>query len=399
MGTPFAVSYANIYMSWWMRKYYYTTPNCPEVTKRFIDDLAALSTATKEDLHTFVDHLNSRHPKIKFTVEISKQSVPFLDVQIHLSQHKLETDLYSKPTASHRYLPPTSCHPRHIFRSIAYSGALRIRRICSKPEWCTKRLAEFSCYLRQSGYSAKTVNLQIERASIPSRTDILQYKQKQSSNRIPWISTYDPRQPDLRKISTDNHAILKSSVRMTQVMPNLPVIAQRRPATIGDIIKQNKIKHAESEQMTWGCKPCNTARCACCHVIQTTTQFKSTVTGKTFAIKHDVNCKSTNVIYALSCKTCGIQYIGKTSQPFHKRLNGHRSNINTNKSDRSPYVVPHFRIPGHTLKDNALTATILCLIPSGNIDTTKQLESLWIYRAGTIHPNGLNEYEPTAIPD
>ncbi|XP_070573545.1 uncharacterized protein [Ptychodera flava] len=166
MGTPFAVSYANIYMSWWMRKYYFTTPNCPEVTDRFIDDLAALSTSSEKELHCFVNQLNMRHDKIKFTAEISKTSIPFLDVRLYLMDNRLETDLYSKPTSSHRYLPPNSCHPPHIFRSIVYSGSLRIRRICSKPEWCDERLTEFARYLKLCGYRTKTIKQQIAKASI-----------------------------------------------------------------------------------------------------------------------------------------------------------------------------------------------------------------------------------------
>ncbi|XP_077979286.1 uncharacterized protein LOC144434652 [Glandiceps talaboti] len=124
MGTPFAVSYANIYMSWWMRKFYYTTPNCPEITYRFIDDIAALSTQDETTTQTFIDYLNTCHPKIKFTAEISDTSTPFLDVKIYLQNHRLETDLYSKPSASHRYLPPTSCHPSHTFKSIIFSSHL-----------------------------------------------------------------------------------------------------------------------------------------------------------------------------------------------------------------------------------------------------------------------------------
>ena len=399
MGTPFAVSYANIYMSWWMRTFYFTTPNHPDVTYRFIDDLATLSTSTEKEIQVFIEQLNQRHDKIKFTAEINKISIPFLDVRLHLLNQRLETDLYSKPTTSHRYLPPNSCHPPHIFKSIIYSGSLRIRRICSKPEWCETRLKEFAQYLKLCNYKPKVINQQIARASTTPRPDLLKYKPKKSSDRIPWVATYDPRQPNLRKIGIQNQMILNSSTRMKRVMPEPPIIAFRRPASIGDILHQNRLKHAKSDPITWGCKPCYTRRCACCSVMENTKKFHSTSTGVSFQIKDDVNCKSANVIYALTCRTCKIQYIGKTTQPLHKRLNGHRSNINTNKTDRSPYVVPHFRTPGHSLKDNALSVTALCLIRGHDPEITKQLESLWISRAGTIYPRGLNDYDPSGIPN
>ena len=51
------------------------------------------------------------------------------------------------------------------------------------------------------------------------------------------------------------------------------------------------------------------------------------VTGKQYEIVCTVNCKSANVIDILECSVCGLQYVGESKQPFHKRLNGHRSDL------------------------------------------------------------------------
>jgi hypothetical protein len=34
-----------------------------------------------------------------------------------------------------------------------------------------------------------------------------------------------------------------------------------------------------------------------------------------------------NIICILECSVCGLQYVGESRQPFHKRLNGHRSDL------------------------------------------------------------------------
>ena len=44
----------------------------------------------------------------------------------HLADDKVAVDLYIKPTDSHQYLLPTSCHPPHCSKNIPYSLALRI---------------------------------------------------------------------------------------------------------------------------------------------------------------------------------------------------------------------------------------------------------------------------------
>ena len=55
----------------------------------------------KHNLLTFLHHLNSIHPTIKSTHEYSNsshQSLPFLDVQVHLDNSLIETDLHTKAT-------------------------------------------------------------------------------------------------------------------------------------------------------------------------------------------------------------------------------------------------------------------------------------------------------------
>jgi hypothetical protein len=61
-----------------------------------------------------------------------------------------------------------------------------------------------------------------------------------------------------------------------------------------------------------------------------------------------VNCKSANIIYILECSVCGLQYIGESKQPFHKHMNGHRSDLT-----KKPFlpVSQHFELSDHSLED------------------------------------------------
>ena len=61
----------------------------------------------------FVNFLNSPHHSIQFTVEYSKKTVNFLDVQVVRQGNKIVTDLYTKPTDTHQLLHRSSCHPGH----------------------------------------------------------------------------------------------------------------------------------------------------------------------------------------------------------------------------------------------------------------------------------------------
>lgn len=105
----------------------------------------------------FLNCLNRCHPTIKFTANYSSQSVEFLDVRVIRHEGKLITDLYVKPTDTHQYLHASSCHVYHSKRSIPYSQALRLNRICSEPQFFDQRCNQLEEWLAKRGYKDKLV--------------------------------------------------------------------------------------------------------------------------------------------------------------------------------------------------------------------------------------------------
>ena len=47
-----------------------------------------------------------------------------------------------------------------------------------------------------------------------------------------------------------------------------------------------------------------------CQVLEENTEFKSTQTGERYKIRQDIDCKSENIIYLVTCKKCGFQGVG-----------------------------------------------------------------------------------------
>ena len=96
----------------------------------------------KESLKLFLEKINSIHATIKFRVDWSYSSVDFLDVKVIRKDGKIITKLYVKPTDNHQYLDSSSCHPYHREKSIPYSQALRLNRICSNNVFFDQRFNE-----------------------------------------------------------------------------------------------------------------------------------------------------------------------------------------------------------------------------------------------------------------
>ena len=96
--------------------------------------------------------------------------------------------------------------------------------------------------------------------------------------------------------------------------------------------------------------PCGTPRCKTCPILKVTDEFSSHTTGHLFQVKFHASGKSSNIVYLITCRRCGLQYVGETSQPLHARINGHRSDIMHRRTDVS-LVAEHFNRGAHSVAD------------------------------------------------
>ena len=142
-------------------------------------------------LKEFLQQINQAHSTIQFTAEWSLDSVTFLDIRAILKDGSIQTDLYSNPTDTHKYLAMDSCHPRHCKQAIPYGQALRLRRIRSEEEHLKQRTSELKQHLARRGYDPAEVQNQIDKAAEVSRVSALQPSQKKRTNRVPLVATYD----------------------------------------------------------------------------------------------------------------------------------------------------------------------------------------------------------------
>ena len=152
MGTRMAPSYTNLFVAKLEKNLMATNSTKPKVWWRYIDDIFTNWEHGQESLKLFLQQINLFHTTIKFTAETSTEHVTFLDTMLMLENDILHTDLYTKPTDTHQYLSPNSCHPKHCSTSIPYRQGLRLRRICSRREDFVKRSNKLRDHLLAHGY-------------------------------------------------------------------------------------------------------------------------------------------------------------------------------------------------------------------------------------------------------
>ena len=159
--------------------------------KRFIDDIFILWNGTREQLNEFIKQINTLHPTIKFEANYSFNSINFLDTHIYKNKDgKLCITLHVKPTDRQSYLHHKSYHPTATKRSITYSQALRIRKICTEDSEYLKHSTNLVQKLNLRGYNQKESEDIITKVHAIEREQLLQPKPKINNGAYPIIITY-----------------------------------------------------------------------------------------------------------------------------------------------------------------------------------------------------------------
>ena len=116
--------------------------------------------------------------------------------------------------------------------------------------------------------------------------------------------------------------------------------------------------------------------------------------GKTYTNKTQMNCHSSNIIYLITCRSCGIQYVGQTKKQLLTRFQSHYFDISHNNDTT---VARHFnKCPkNNPAKFRGMEISILNFIHAApNSRAGQELrdmeEKRWIHRLTSVFPRGLN---------
>jgi hypothetical protein len=400
MGTKCAPPYASLFMGWFENLHILPRINQHiSMYVRYIDDIFFIWHGTESELKEFLEVINTVHPTIKFDHKFSRERIEFLDTIVKLENGKLSTTLFTKPTDRRAYLHSNSYHPSSTKRSIAYSQATRLRRICKSDEDFWSHAANLQKDLVNRGYKEETVSSEINRAAMQERSALLTYKEKSSSNRIPLIVTYNRTLPDLNNIVNSTWDHLQINPDTAIKFPEKPIVCYKRNRNLRDLIGQTKISRnkvvRKKEPNRGRCSPCNgRSDCQCCnHIINTT--FFTSRTGERYDIRHKTNCRTKNAIYLGLCLKCNEeQYVGKVEQQgTNRRVNKHRNDV---ARPDGIAIDRHFNQPGHSFNRD-FRIVVIEEITKKNL-TNEQMRNLllrredfWIQKLGTLHPSGFND--------
>ena len=200
MGTPCAVVIACIYMHILEQEalnqfaYQRYIIRAIFLFVRFIDDYI-IAVSDYDQGTFFMELLNSRRRHIKVTYKICNTEAPFLDLTLYkTSPTTIAVKSYIKPMNKHLFLPPTSCHPPHIFRGWIVGYGRRLKGNNTTEYNYTSFINLFESSLLGRGYKWEKITEHF--SVIPDRKTVLQSLTDKPNVKkdigTPFVLTYTP---------------------------------------------------------------------------------------------------------------------------------------------------------------------------------------------------------------
>lgn len=160
MGTPTAVSFANVFMAAFFDKPVRAHPFYgPRIVKyfRYIDDvLMFIDLPFDHDPQTLCRHLNTVHANLRLNSTVSTSSADFLDVAVRAGEEwplRVDTAVHQKALNRYLYTPAASFHPPPAKRALISGELRRYARLSSTAVAFYKTRALFFARLRDRGYT------------------------------------------------------------------------------------------------------------------------------------------------------------------------------------------------------------------------------------------------------
>ena len=241
-------------------------------------------------------------------------------------------------------------------------------------------------------YKKKLITEQLKKATDMSRESLLAKKNVTQSKGVPFVMDYSPSIRRVSGILYELFPLLHLEEESKRVFTHRPFVSFRNPRNLASYLVRAKVSPEQPRVV--GSKKCGKPRCLTCNNIKETDFFVCNNTEKTFKINHKLDCNDKCLVYLLSCKVCGLQYVGQTSDRFRFRWNNYKSCqrkiANGEECTFQTSLHKHFLSDGH---HGLLNDVEITLIDKTDASAPTEREFFWITTLKTLKPNGLNEEE------
>jgi hypothetical protein len=249
MGSPCSPSVANITIHPLENKFLEQATNIIAFY-RFLDDILLISSGPQDELRKQVHTLNTLHPSLKFTADISTTGLNFLDLHIYKGTSfnktgSLSTKIYTKSCDTFQYISPDSAHPPATFKGFIKGEFLRFIRNCSESHEYELQCQRFTDRLINRGYKPEFIHNIKQSVSHNDRNLLLEHSGEQTIDGPPLVfsTTYTshlkPKQ--IKSALTKNWNLISENPLLQSIFKSPPLIAFKRSKNIQDKLVRARI--------------------------------------------------------------------------------------------------------------------------------------------------------------
>ena len=312
---------------------------------RYKDDVFNPWTNGLEKLFKFNIWLNSLDPKIRYTMKYSLSSGPgveYLNTQAYIKDSKIHTTRFDKPSDTHAYLNPNSCHPKHVCKNVPNGIAQSTRRICSEVSEYEKHKETSIQHFVDRGYNMDFVKEIYDKFDSADRMELIgdpevsfddpEIDSNKTDRRFPLVLDFHPSFSGASRSLNKFKHILQVDEKLCKIInPDRIFVTFRRSKTLGDQLVHSRYPYTKNTDNTnnngnKNCQNCN----LCKNFLSADTKvIKSCYDGKNYFINKNITCTDEHVIYVIDDSVCIRQNVGSTDNIMRLRFSNHKSHIKT----------------------------------------------------------------------
>ena len=192
--------------------------------------------------------------------------------------------------------------------------------MCSSESDLSRYLAKMRGWFCDRGYPEDIVDEQFARLDNTSGGNGKGISKEKKG--ISLVVTYHPCLANLSNILRKYLYLLNINAEVKEVFASNPFVSFRAACTLRNFLVRAKVYPLE--RRTGSCA-CQKKSCRVCLNICESVQFACSVDKKVYKINHYFNCDSKLIVYLLTCKRCGIQYVGQTTDKFRYQWNNYKA--------------------------------------------------------------------------
>ena len=153
---------------------------------------------------------------------------------------------------------------------------------------------------------------------------------------------YNPAFKNLFQMIRRNLQLLYADEQVKKVFSPAPFVSFISTRNLKIYLVKSEIYSLERKV---GSEKCKSKCCLVCFNVSEMDVFQSFQTKKQYKINHQLNCNDKCLIYLLSCKVCGLQYVASITDKLRLRWNNYKENNRKAKRGEEymqPLVFEHF---------------------------------------------------------